>query len=256
MPSPTRGRWVVAASLLVATSWLLGACANGKGGESAGASTDPVVLEDAGGLPTASAEPDSASGTGNYSEGTSDPGSGSSGGSEGNGDSGGTGSVAPSPEDCVSFNPANLSVSSAGASGWYLRDGSHSLALLDTSADAQDALKVARNHTMFCFIGRSNHRADRYLYIVHYFAGVSNLPKGAAPVLDCTTYQPANVTVIAAGADGWRLVDGGHVLLTLDTAAEGERARLVASAHTQLCFIGRDNSRPDRERYIFEYWRG
>ncbi len=62
--------------------------------------------------------------------------------------------------------------------------------------------------------------------------------------------------MIAAGADGWRLVDGGHVLLTLDIVADGERARLVASAHTHLCLIGGNNSRSDRERYIFEYRRG
>jgi len=242
--------------------WLLSACANGPGGQSDGASTDQVVLDDAGGSPTADPEPGdgSGSGSGNYSGGASDDGSGGgsggSGGDEGSGDSGGSGPVVASPEDCVGFNPANLTVSSAGTSGWYLRDGTHSLALFDTSADAQDALKVARNHTLSCFIGRGNHRSDRYRYLVHYFAGVSNLPKGAAPVFDCTSYQAANVTVIAAGADGWRLVDGAHVLLTLDTAADGERARLVASAHTQLCVIGRDNSRPDRERYIFEYWRG
>jgi len=25
--------------------------------------------------------------------------------------------------------------------------------------------------------------------------------------------------------------------------------------HTQLCYIGKDNGRPDRERYIMEYWK-
>lgn len=189
------------------------------------------------------------------SNGGGTDGGGTDGGTDGGGTDGG-GDVAPSAVDCVGYNPSNLSVESAGADGWLMVDGGHSLALFDTEADANDGVKVARNYTKSCFIGRDNHRSERSRYIVRYWAGPSGLPLGPAPALDCVGYNPSNLTVEEYGTAGWRLVDGGHSMLLLDTAGDAERAKLVAAEHSKLCFIGRDNHRSDRYRYIFEFWLG
>lgn len=175
------------------------------------------------------------------------------GGGDGDSDGGGAGDVTPTAEDCVGYNPSNLTVKSADDTGWLLVDGNHSMALFDTEADANLGLKMARHYTRSCFIGRGNQRPDRSRYITQYWTHLSGLP-GAMPMPDCLSYQPHNLTIEKYGTAGWRLLDGSHAMLLLDTAEDAERARLMASEHSKLCFIGRGNSRPDRHRYIVEYW--
>jgi hypothetical protein len=163
--------------------------------------------------------------------------------------------VEPSPEDCVSYDPAILQVQNLGETGWRMISGNHAMALYDTYGDAADAIKVARQFTRSCFIGRSNTRPDRYAYIVRYWKNPSGLPLGEAPTFDCVTYDPAKLKVKKDGDLGWRLLGGDDPLLLLSSAPDAERARLVASANSKLCFIGRGNDRPDPDRYITEYWR-
>jgi hypothetical protein len=161
----------------------------------------------------------------------------------------------PSAEDCVSYDPEILKVQSAGEIGWQMVSGNHAMALFDTYGDAADAIKVARQFTTSCFIGRGNDRPNRYAYIVRYWKNPSGLPLGAAPVFDCIAYDPAALKIKKDGDLGWRLLNGDEPLLLLDSPSDAERARLVASGNTKLCFIGRGNDRPNPDRYIFEYWR-
>ncbi|WP_326555005.1 hypothetical protein [Micromonospora sp. NBC_01813] len=180
-------------------------------------------------------------------------------GGNGGGDSGNDGAepepeVTPAAEDCVGYDPANLSVTQQG-DAWLMRDGNHAIKLFATSLDAQDGVKVARNWTQICYIGRGNERADRRRYIVTYFQGPSGLPLGLAPSFDCTAYDPAELAVHEPDGDGWSLRAGQTSLLVLDDAADAERARLVAAGNTRLCLIGRDNDEPDPARYQLEYWR-
>ncbi len=163
--------------------------------------------------------------------------------------------ISPSAEDCVGYNPANLTVQNAGAVGWRVVDGSHAMLVFDTESDAIDGVRVARGWRQMCFIGRANTRPDRYRYISYYWKTPSGLPVGLAPHLDCVSYNPAKLAIRNNGAIGWTLVDDEQSLLLLDTAGDAGRARLVAAGSSQLCFIGRGNSRPDRYRYIVEYWR-
>lgn len=44
-------------------------------------------------------------------------------------------------------------------------------------------------------------------------------------------------------------------MLLLDNEADAQKALQVARRHGAQCFIGRDNRRPDRRRYILNYWR-
>jgi hypothetical protein len=77
-------------------------------------------------------------------------------------------------EDCLPYDPENLSIVDEGASGWLLTDGRSRMEVLDNRADAEAALALARRHTDQCFIGRGNNREDRLLYIVEYWEGAPN----------------------------------------------------------------------------------
>jgi hypothetical protein len=156
-------------------------------------------------------------------------------------------------EDCLPYNPQNLSIRNEGAQGWLLTDGASRMLMLDNQADAQRALAVARRHTHHCFIGRNNTRPNRYQYIVHYWRG--NPGATAMAGEDCIAYNPSTVNVFDRGALGWRLEDGSNMLVLYDNQADANRGLIVARAFSHLCFIGRNNSRPNRYAYIVEYWR-
>ncbi len=167
----------------------------------------------------------------------------------------------PAAEDCVSYNPANLTVAASG-DAWLLRDGNHAMKLFDTQADAEDGRRVAHNWTKMCFIGRGNQKADRYRYIITYWKDPSGLPVGLAPKFECITYDPATLTIYSGPAhpadpqqDDWALYSGGTPLLFLATEPDALRAKLIAAANTRLCVIGHGNDRPDPARYVMEYWR-
>jgi hypothetical protein len=163
---------------------------------------------------------------------------------------------APGPvaaEDCLPYDRTRLSIRDEGAGGWLLTDGGSRMLMLDNEADAQRAMSLARRHTHHCFIGRGNHRPDRARYIVHYWRG----NPGAVPTSgdDCIGYNRATVGVFDRGALGWRLEDGASALVLYDNQADANRGLMVARAFSNLCFIGRGNSRPNRADYIVHYWR-
>jgi hypothetical protein len=170
--------------------------------------------------------------------------------------------VLPAAEDCVSYNPANLTVTASG-DAWLLRDGDHAMKLFDTAAEAEDARRVARNWSRLCFIGRGGSGPDRYRHIINYFKEPSGLPLGVAPAtIDCITYDPDDLDLYEGPAhpaepdhNYWSLYSGPTPLLELDNQADAMRAEIVASGYTRLCFIGAGNDRPDPYRYQMEWWR-
>jgi hypothetical protein len=166
--------------------------------------------------------------------------------------------VRPAPiaaEDCISYDPRTLRIVDEGADGWLLTDGSSRMLMLDDQADAERALALARRHTAHCFIGRGNPRPNRADYIRTYWTGST----GATTTIDgedCVAYNPGTVGVFDRGEIGWRMEDGEHWLLLYHDQADANRGLAVAQANAgRLCFIGRGNSRPDRTRYITEYWK-
>ena len=167
----------------------------------------------------------------------------------------------PATEDCVSYNPANLTVAAQG-DAWILRDGNHSMKLFDTKADAENGLKVARDWKQMCFIGRDNDMDDRYRYIITYWKTPSGLPPVPAPTLDCVNYDPAQLTIYSGVAHPanpdlyeWALYAGAFPLLFLASEPDALRAKIVASGYTKRCIIGHGNDRPDPARYLMYHWR-
>lgn len=70
---------------------------------------------------------------------------------------------------------------------------------------------------------------------------------------DCTSHNPATVTIMSNG-DLWQVVDGSHYLLAYKREVDAQAGLALARAYKKHCFIGRNNSRPERHRYIMDYW--
>jgi hypothetical protein len=163
----------------------------------------------------------------------------------------------PSPvpaEDCYGYDPFGLVLNNEGALGWTLTDGTSNLVLLDDQIDAQQAATVALGHIEHCFIGRSNTRPDRHAYIFEYWRGDSGVSVDE-PLTDCTTYNPGALTLVDGGPVGWYVMDGPTPLLLMDNVDDATAARDVMVGHTMLCYIGRDNVRPNRSEYVHTYLR-
>jgi hypothetical protein len=171
----------------------------------------------------------------------------------------GSGLPAIPVRDCIGHNPSQLTIVSDGALGWQIIDsGSHAMLLLDTAADAEKALTLARSYHTHCFLGRGNTRTDRKRYIFEYWMNPDNATVSISSP-DCLRYDPATVRYEAYG-DAWRLLSnapGGASMAMnlLDTEQDAADAVIVAKHYTNQCFIGRDNTRADRVTYIVMYWQ-
>jgi hypothetical protein len=172
------------------------------------------------------------------------------------GDSG-LGIIPPDP-DCLSHDPAALSIADEGANGWVLTAASERIAMFDNQADALLAQQVFQGYDQHCYIGRGNARPDRRAYIATYLR--QSVTLGPPPVMpsgpDCLPYDPFALVLNDQGALGWTVTSGASSMMLLDNVFDAQLASNVAMAHTQQCFVGRDNTRPNRYAYIFEYWQG
>ncbi|GIG63913.1 zinc ribbon domain-containing protein [Phytomonospora endophytica] len=85
-------------------------------------------------------------------------------------------------------------------------------------------------------------------------------PEFTPPVLnpeDCIDYDPNALTIVDLGADGWRLDENGtHALVVFDNQADAQLGLEIAQKHDRYCFVGRGNTRPDPQQFIYEYWLG
>lgn len=73
---------------------------------------------------------------------------------------------------------------------------------------------------------------------------------------DCTTFTPSTIEINDQGARGWTLErTDGAILALLDNQADAEAALAVARRHSALCYIGRDNKRPNHAAYVMTYWK-
>ncbi|MBN1642964.1 MAG: hypothetical protein JXA09_17135 [Anaerolineae bacterium] len=74
---------------------------------------------------------------------------------------------------------------------------------------------------------------------------------------DCLPYDYKLLDIKDGGENGWYLVgDKGHQMLLLDNKNDAHDALALAQRHTEHCFIGRGNTRPNRLDYIVDYWQG
>jgi hypothetical protein len=172
---------------------------------------------------------------------------------------GGSGSSSswPTPEDCISYNPAALTM--AYDAGYYtVKEGSKVVLRVpgqqgDTTGDK--ALALAKRYKKHCFLGRDNTREERNSYIFDYWRSAS----GATPTIpdqeeDCSEYDKTNLTVEDMGGGyGWRVKDHDHVLHLFDNESDARNGKLVLAKYRQICYIGSggddDNSGQDQVSY-------
>lgn len=155
--------------------------------------------------------------------------------------------------DCLPYRPANLRIVNEGASGWLLTDGSSRMLMLDNRLDAERALAVARQHNAHCFIGRDNNRPNRKDYIMEWWRGGPGAT--AMPGDDCISYNTGSLRIENEGANGWLLTDGSSRMVMLHDRSDAQQALTVARRFSRQCYIGRNNTRPNRKDYIVLYWR-
>ena len=77
---------------------------------------------------------------------------------------------------------------------------------------------------------------------------------GGAPAADCVGYEPAALRIADRKAAGQVVTDGSTDLLALDTETDARRALALAKRYKAHCFLGRNNTRPNKSEFVIEYW--
>jgi hypothetical protein len=177
-----------------------------------------------------------------------------SGSSSGGGSGSGGGQSWPSPEDCVSYNPNNLTVNFA--SGAYtVSDGAKVVVkVYGQSGDntGKQALALAQRYSRHCYLGRNNHRTeDREQYIFDYWRDPSGKNTTITDLEDlCSNYNRNNLTVEDMGDGyGWRVKDHDHVLHLFDNESDARNGKLVLAKYNKICSIG-DNDGYDSINFM------
>jgi hypothetical protein len=162
--------------------------------------------------------------------------------------------VARAPRDEIAYDPRALQIVDEGAKGWLLTDGRSRMLMFDDEQDARNGLAVAQRFSRQGFVGRDNHRPSRRDYLFYYWAGDSGLPHAALTKVDPIPYAPDNTIAVDRGALGWQIQDGSSKLELADDAGDAAAMLEIIKRHRRVCFIGRDNRRPNRKDYIMTYW--
>ena len=155
----------------------------------------------------------------------------------------------PTPEDCLSYNPANLTKQYA-AGIYQIMDGSRIVLRLHGGPGdtvGEQGLALARRYKRHCFIGRGNSREEKGEYIFDYWRdGSGNTP--SIPDENCSGYNRNNLTVEDMGSGhGWRVKDHDHVLQLFDNESDARNGKLVLAKYSRICFIDQGYDGLDRD---------
>lgn len=159
----------------------------------------------------------------------------------------------PSPGDCISHNPANVSlVYNASQAVWQVMDGGHALLAYKRKVDGEAGLELAKSFKKHCFIGRNNSRPNREQYIMDYWKDSVKKPVVATP--DCLSHTPSHLSAVDRGALGWRIEGDGEYIQLFDTKADADNGLLVFKHYNRHCYIGRGYDGADRMKYISNWF--
>jgi len=156
--------------------------------------------------------------------------------------------------DVLQYDPESLRIIDEGSKGFLLTDGRSRMKMFDNREDAKNGKRVAQRHTSHGFIGRDNDRSNRQDYIIEYWDGNSGLPRRPLTEVDEIPYNPTKVTAVDEDEDGWVITDGNSRMLMASDMNDALAAVRLAQRHQRMGFIGRDNDRNHRKRYIMTYW--
>jgi hypothetical protein len=72
---------------------------------------------------------------------------------------------------------------------------------------------------------------------------------------DCVSYDPTTASIkYTASLTLWQIVTSNSTPLAFKRQVDAEAGLALVKAYKKHCFIGRGNTRPDRARYIMDYW--
>jgi hypothetical protein len=71
---------------------------------------------------------------------------------------------------------------------------------------------------------------------------------------DCLKLEPAELKVVSEGYQ-WIVADKRSTLMTFNLERDARLALQVAQHFRQMCFVGRSNSRPNRQDFITVSWK-
>jgi hypothetical protein len=164
----------------------------------------------------------------------------------------------PSPEDCVAYNPNNLT-KKYEAGIWTINDGTTQVMLLHggpTENLGDKGLALAKRFAAHCYIGRDNHRAEKYSYIFDYWRNPTGVNTTIPDEEDgCSSYDRNNISVDAMDADAFRVKDHDHVLHGFDTKADANNGKLVLARYGQICFLGNADYNATMGEELVNYMR-
>ncbi len=143
----------------------------------------------------------------------------------------------PFTDDCIAFNPDNVSVARRNGS-WKLVQGN--MWMLDAGANRNEMLRarsIVKHYGMNkqCFVGRPDAS-------LNYWLVDNKAPAGALPNEDCIGINPGNLTVRNSGGGRYTVVsNGNHLAFSAPSQAEAEEIIKVIKYYgfTKSCFVGR-----------------
>ena len=158
----------------------------------------------------------------------------------------------PTPENCVTYNPANVTkVYEAGVH--MIRDGGKEvLRLTGGPADivGQQGLALAKRYKKVCFLGRGNTREESNQYVFEYWRDSSG-NNVSIPDENCGDYDKGNLTVEnMGGGDGWRVLDHNNPLQLFNNESDARNGKLVLAKYSKICRIGD----PDDNGVVVSYF--
>lgn len=138
-------------------------------------------------------------------------------------------------EDCISFNPDQLTISPNGTTT-LLKNGNSSLFLFPNAGEATAARDKIRHYRMnkSCFVGRPNPDFN-------YLLVGNSSPSGAHTPEDCISFNPSQLKVVRNSNRTYNLNSGRIALYTFPNQQEAEQSKQIIQKYgfQKSCFIGR-----------------
>lgn len=139
-------------------------------------------------------------------------------------------------DDCISFNPANVTVEQKNGR-WKLVQGSMWMLDAGPNKSEMDRAKTTVQHYGFdkqCFVGRPDASLE-------YWLVGAQAPSGALAGEDCTNINPNNLSIRSSSGRHTVLSNGNHAAFSAPSAAEAQTIIDVVKYYgfTKSCFVGR-----------------
>jgi hypothetical protein len=158
----------------------------------------------------------------------------------------------PSPEDCVSYNPAT--VTNNYAAGIHQVSAGTTMLLRFMGGPEEmhgtQGVNVAKRYRKLCFLGKNNGREEKGEYVFEYWRDASGSTP-AVPDESCSNYDRNNLTVENMGSgQGWRVKDHDNPLQLFDNEADARNGKLVLAKYGKICYLGRGDDGEGKVTYF------